>query len=285
MIKEKNQRFNIRYHQSLADQFLPYRVYYNFDFANDLIICPCEFDSINNLFGIAFGFFVPLALCFVSMRFFPGFPKQMYQLFGFLVPIVGFVVKKVCVNIYRVIDYKNKYFITNIYFLGCLCGQINRISFDNIIEVGNDSSIPSNRKVDELSKYDYKVSLLLKNGKIYKLFTLGDTREDYQRSLEMAEILAEYLNVPLAVCRNDYHLKSVLTFSGYKFALKDNNDPGFLANNRYKTIKWFLAVCVALAIFFGTLYLIDLYFEEKKPKKNKYDYDYRYDYKYDYRRY
>ena len=283
MIREKNQKFNIRYHQSLADQLLPYRTYYNFDFANDLIICPCEFESINNLFGIAFGVIVPLAICYVLFRFFPKIPKEVYQLFVILVPIVGFIVKKICVNIYRVIDYKNKCFITNIYFLGILCGQINRIPFDKIIEVGNDSFISFNRRRDELSKYDYMVSLLLKNGRIYKLFALGHTRDDYRRSLEMAEILSDYLNVPLAICRDDCHLKSVLTFSGYKLALKDNSDPSFLANNNIKFIKWFICTSVAVAIFFGAIYLYEKYFVDTKPYKNKYDYNY--DYRYDYRRY
>ena len=250
-------------YKRLPELFSPFKAAYYFEFNNGKIISPCEYSSIESiyafiLFILPFVFLFYVSLTYTDTNTIPTSTVKLFWAVWFFIIIV---LKNVLIKVYRVINYEDRYIVTDVLLLGIRCAQVNKIPFDSIIQVSNNVSLDLRQRVfgftTDIGEYLFKVSLLLKDGKIYNLYSLGSSQADYQYSLKIARAISQGLDIPLTVCNDGYQLKSVITYSGYAFALKKFNEKKE-PRDIFRAIKVFFIIFISVAVLMFVMYVYSM---------------------------
>ena len=237
----------------------PFNSSYDFEFRDDKIIFPCEYKANIIIYFVIIALISPLILLII-LDYTQKFGSFILEVLVFIFTLFVFILRKVFIKPYRVIYYKDKYIATDIFIFGIRCAQINKINFNSINKVANDISwtgyIKDPDKDDDRGDLIYKVSLLLNDGKIFNLYSLGIRKKDYQESINIAKAVSNGLAVPLIICQDGYRLKSVLTYSGYTFSLKKIIKKE--KSSIFKLFMLFLAFLFLILNFFGSIYFYSM---------------------------
>ena len=247
--------------QNLQASFGPYNNNYDIRFDNNRIVFPCDYYSINVVF-----FFIvvsPLCLPFIN---FGILNYRFYQIFSVVWPISLLAIKYLFVKIVRVIDIAKKCIFTEVRVFGVLViARVNRVWFKDIIEIGNNIFYSRHGSKTHLPNqktglfHNYKVSVLLRNGKIFNLFNLGESLEDYYASINIAKIFSDFWNIPCFSCKENNQLKSIVTYSGYRLAVKEINEEKNVLKNRFVFDLKILFISIFLIVLFAiTIYFVGL---------------------------
>ncbi len=237
----------------------PFNFLYGLEFRDDRIILPCEYKANIVIFSIILALILPFFLTNI-VDFNLKLSRLNHMAFMVALPLIVVILRIYLIKTYRVIYFKDKYIVTDVFVFGIHCAQINKINFNSIIKVANDMSwtgyIIDQNRYDDRRDFIYKVSLLLNDGKIFNLYTLGNSKDDYSRSIDIARAISKGLAVPLAICQDGYRLKSVLTYSGYTFSLKK-----IIKKEKSSIYKTFLILLISLSFViyhFGFIYFYQM---------------------------
>ena len=246
--------------QDLQARFGPYCKNYNIKFENNRIFFPCDYYSINLIF-----FFIvvlPLLLPFLNFEL---LNHRFYQLFFVVWPISLLILKIYFIKIVRVIENVDNCIFTEVSVFGIKIARVNKVWIKDIIEIGNNIFYSRHGSKTHLPNqktglfHNYKVSVLLRNGKIFNLLNVGESIEDYYASINIAKFFSDFWNIPFFSCNENNQLKSVVTYSGYRLAVKEiNEEKNVLKNRFFFDLKLLLISILLIMLFAIAIYFVGL---------------------------
>ena len=243
--------------QDLQARFGPYCKNYNIKFENNRIFFPCDYYSINLIF-----FFIvvlPLLLPFLNFEL---LNQRFYQLFFVVWPISLLILKIYFIKIVRVIENVDNCIFTEVSVFGIKIARVNKVWIKDIIEIGNNIFYSRHGSKTHLPNqktglfHNYKVSVLLRNGKIFNLLNVGESIEDYYASINIAKYFSDFWNIPFFSCKENGQLKSIITYSGYKLSVKEIDEEKNMLKNRF----FFDLKLVSIAFVLLIVFIIFIYF-------------------------
>ncbi len=246
--------------QDLQTIFGPYCYNYNIIFENNRIVFPCDYYSINLIL-----FFIVVLPLFLPFLNFELLNYRTYQIFSVVWPISLFILKIYFIKIVRVIENVDNCIFTEVSVFGIKIARVNKVWIKDIIEIGNNIFYSRHGSKTHLPNqktglfHNYKVSVLLRNGKIFNLLNVGESIEDYYASINIAKFFSDFWNIPFFSCNENNQLKSVVTYSGYRLALKEiNEEKNVLKNRFFFDLKLLSIAFVLLVGFVVFIYFVSL---------------------------